>query len=95
MLIFATLLTQVQNKNAVASSEHLFGAVVAERFDRISELVLEYGYWDEAVKNLTVKADPDWLENNLGPYLYETLNVDEVYVLDEGNALVFCSIEGE
>ena len=62
--MFAVLLTQIQNKNAIKSSKNLFVAVLDERFYRISELVLEYGYWDEAVKNLTVKANPNWIENN-------------------------------
>ncbi len=92
--MFAVLLTQIQNKNAIKSSKNLFVAVLDERFYRISELVLEYGYWDEAVKNLTVKANPNWIENNFGSYLYETLGVAEAHVLNEKNKTVFSSVEG-
>lgn len=86
---------QIQNRNAIAHAEHLFEAVMSERFDRMSELVLEYGYWDEAVNNLIVNINPDWVENNFDPYLFETLNVSEAHVLDQNNDVVFSSIEGE
>lgn len=95
IVIFSILLMQIQNRNAIAHAEHLFEAVMSERFDRMSELVLEYGYWDEAVNNLIVNINPDWIENNFDPYLFETLNVSEAQVLDQNNDVVFSSIEGE
>jgi signal transduction histidine kinase len=95
VLIFSVLLTKIQNHNAVESSQSLFEAVIAERLERISDLVLEYGYWDEAVNHLIVERDLDWIASNMGAYLYETLGVTEALVFDGDHMSVFSSIEGE
>ncbi len=52
LVLGATYLMHAQNRTAIQSSQMLFSTVVESRLTRLSELVLEYGYWDEAVDNL-------------------------------------------
>lgn len=93
--LLAGLLTHLQNRTAIDSSEHLFGSVLENKLERLSELSLEYGYWDEAVDNLVVQFDPDWAVDTIGPYLYETLDITRVYVVDSDNSTLFGAVDGQ
>jgi signal transduction histidine kinase len=95
IMSLAGLVTYALNQNAVTSSEHLFSTALSAKQERLGELLLEYGYWDEAVENLADTFDAGWATENLGPYLYKTLGVSQVHVLDGADASVFSSVEGE
>lgn len=92
--LFAGLLTYLQNRGAIDTSEHLFRTVLENQQKRLSELVLEYGYWDEAVDNLIIQPDHDWTVSTFGPYLHETLGIDRVYVVDAGNITLVSTLAG-
>lgn len=95
ILLLAGLLTYAQNQNSIQSSEKLFGAVIEARFDRLGELLLEYGFWDEAVEHLVVGFDREWVESNLTGYIYDTLQVAGAHVVDGDNRTVFSIVEGD
>lgn len=95
IMSLAGLVTYALNQNAVTSSEHLFSTVLAAKQERLGELLLEYGYWDEAVENLVDGFDAGWAGDNLGIYLYETLGVSQVHVLDGADVPLFGAAKGE
>jgi len=90
----AGLLTHLQNSNAIQTSRHLFLTALENRLERMGELVLEYGFWDEAVTHLVTRYDPEWALSNFGSYSYETLGVFGVHVLDASNRPVMASVKG-
>lgn len=90
----SSLLAYTLNRNAVETSEHLFRTAIAERLMRLGDLALEYGYWDAAVENIVESHDPTWIRNNIDAYLYDTLGVTRVHVVNGANAPVLDFIEG-
>lgn len=96
LLLLAGLLTIAQDRDTIARSERLFETVLETRTNRVASLLLEYGYWDEAVEHIVYAFNPEWIANDFDPsYLQFTLGMDEVFVVDGANATVFCIVEGE
>jgi len=95
ILVLAGLLSVTLNRNAIQSSEQVFEAAVSNRLNRLSTLTQEYGYWDEAVANLVKGYDPSWIANTFDAYIFETLGVHGVYVVDAQNASVVSIVENE
>ncbi len=50
--------------------------------------------WDDAVENVRAR-DETWMDDNLGGWMQDYFGHDENYVLDQMNAPVFVSVEGE
>ena len=94
-VVFAAAFTHLQNLSSIQASEKLFRTVVSERYERLSELVLEYGYWDEAVEKLVYARDENWIKDNLGEYLKNTLKVSTAHVFDDRDNLTISSIDGK
>ena len=67
-VVFGAAFTHFQNLASIQASEKLFRTVLSERHERLSELVLEYGYWDEAIEKLVNTRDESWIEENFGIY---------------------------
>ncbi|WP_420411452.1 sensor domain-containing diguanylate cyclase [Roseibium sp.] len=86
LLIFAALLVNTLDRQSITSSERVFGSILAEKFDRLSEITLEYGFWDEAVTHLVDRLDMEWVDSNLVEYIYAELGVIGVHVLDGQNS---------
>nr|WP_286183138.1 diguanylate cyclase [Labrenzia sp. R4_1] len=62
------------------------GAILDERTDRLSELTLEYAYWDESIDRLVTQFDEDWIDTTFIEYIYSDLGIIGVHVLDGENA---------
>jgi len=93
ILALAGLLSVALNRNAIQSSEQVFESAMSNRINRLSTLTQEYGYWDEAVANLVKGYDPTWIDNTFDAYIFETLGVHAVYVVDGNNAPVVSIFE--
>ncbi len=89
------LATQGQDRNAINASVHLAHAAVAATERSLANLAYESAYWDQAVENLVTNIDPDWADENIGPYLNEAYGISSSHVLGTDNQLVYGSIEGE
>jgi diguanylate cyclase (GGDEF)-like protein len=86
LLIFAAFLVNALDRQAITSSERVMGSILGERLDRLSELTLEYAYWDEAADRLINKFDEDWIDTTFIEYIYSDLGIIGVHVLDGENA---------
>jgi signal transduction histidine kinase len=94
-VVFGAAFTHFQNRASIQASEKLFRAVLSERYERLSQLVLEYGYWDEAVDKLITIRDESWVEDNFGSYLKETLKISTAHILDDRNNSTISNINGK
>ncbi len=86
LLVFAGFLVNTLDRHAIQSSEQVFGAILDERTARLSELTLEYAFWDEAVEHLVYNLDIDWVETNFVDYIYSDLGILGLHLLDQNNA---------
>lgn len=95
LVLLAGLLTHLQNRNSVKASEHLFRTMLSDRAGGLSDLTVEYAYWDSAVENMTETVNLDWIADNFGSYLNETAGVDLIFVVDATNTTTYVSDQGE
>lgn len=95
LVALSVLLIHAQNQNSVEASEHLFETFMASQLEKLDNTTLEYGYWDSAVENMVDTVDTDWIHDNLGIYLSESLGIARVYVVDGDNRTTFASRGGE
>ncbi|XYK81881.1 MAG: diguanylate cyclase domain-containing protein [Labrenzia sp.] len=86
LLVFAAFLVNALDRQAITSSERVMGSILGERLDRLSELTLEYAYWDESVDRLVNGFDEDWIDTTFIEYIYSDLGIIGVHVLDGENA---------
>ena len=87
--------THNQNTKAIETSIHLAKAVVAANQRDLGIKSVDNGYWDQAVENLVTEFDPDWADDNVGAYLFESAGVSSSYVLDGSNRPVYSAVAGE
>ncbi|MBO6509669.1 MAG: hypothetical protein JJ979_14535, partial [Roseibium sp.] len=87
LMVFVTFLAYSLDRNSIEGSEQVFGSVVADRRDTLSNITLEYAYWDNAVENLVETLDLDWVENTFVDYINEDLKISGMHLVDgSGNA---------
>lgn len=56
---------------------------------RLADLSLEYGWWNEAVEMVVYRQDIDWAEEFIGQYLQERYGLEAVLSLNSGGELVY------
>ena len=86
---------QGQDRVATQASLHLGKSVIAERQRALGVIIIEYAYWDEAVNNLLKEFDPDWVDGNIGTYMYENFGMSMSFVIDAEDRPVYGMIDGE
>lgn len=53
------------------------------------DLLKDYTYWDESYKNIILKKDTRWIENNTGGFLLNNYDFDFSLGIKNGNKLVY------
>ncbi|HEX8900597.1 ATP-binding protein [Vitreimonas sp.] len=74
--------TQRQDRSFAEESAHVLGSVMDARAQALAKLTLDYAMWDEAYENVTLRFDPDWLDNN-----YYSAVADALIVFDVDGAV--------
>lgn len=95
LLIFVTLLARSLDRNAIQSSEQIFRSMLSDRIDRLEDITLEYGYWDDAVENLVGGVNRSWVDETLVGYIQAELQIDAVHVLDADGIPVLHVVDDE
>lgn len=49
----------------------------------------DYAKWDDAVRHITLRLDPDWLEDNVFAYLGRTQGYGHIFVLDGADRTIY------
>lgn len=94
VLALSFLIVFVQDRNAIRASVKIVGGNLQNRLGEMSLLVKEYGYWDQAVENIVRNFDAEWIDSQMGEYLFENADVDLIRVVDGQNRIVLQIREG-
>ncbi len=73
------------NEKSVAQIQRLLDL----EFDKLADLSLEYGWWNEAVEMVVYEKDLEWAESNVGGYLQDRYNIDTVLSIDRDGELAY------
>ncbi|PJK30753.1 ATP-binding protein [Minwuia thermotolerans] len=76
------LLIHLQDRNSRSVSESLVRGDIDRRMRELNQLLLDYGYWDQAVANIVHDFDPEWIDSEFGEYLHRQGGIDVVQVVD-------------
>ncbi|MBB6123335.1 bifunctional diguanylate cyclase/phosphodiesterase [Sphingobium subterraneum] len=61
------------------------------RVTEVAQMVVPQAIWDDAVKNLDNRFDPEWAKQNIGVFLHQTSGFESTFVLDANNHTVFAA----
>ncbi len=93
ILIFVA--TEGQDRNAIQRSEHVMRTVIKSVIREEERLVLETGFWDQAVENLVTDFDPAWAESNIANHIGYNYGISEIYVLAADDEPILTAVDGE
>lgn len=88
------LIVIVQDRNAIRASVKIVGGNLESRLAEMSVLVKENGYWNQAVENIVRNFDAEWIDSEMGEYLFKNADVDLIRVVDGRNRVVLQIREG-
>ena len=84
-----------QDRVAVEASIHLARSVLADVQRDLGRTLIDYSFWDEVAKNLVISPDLDWVDDNVGEYVHDELNIDTTFALDPAGRLIYGMIDGK
>jgi diguanylate cyclase (GGDEF)-like protein/PAS domain S-box-containing protein len=61
---------------------------------QVAITVKDYTHWDEAVRHLALKLDPDWADSNVGRYIYDNFGFEYSFLIDDAARTVYGQIDG-
>ena len=102
LLVFSVLVVaglvafslQVQDRVVMRESVHLVGSMLGDARERLSEKLLDYSYWNEAVRHLVHLRDAAWADAYVGEYLWMQYGIDNTFVLDPNNDVTYAAVNG-
>lgn len=81
----AWLAADAQDRQAVNAMRHTVRSVIDGNHRELGGWAADYAYWDDFVEHVVVESDPIWINDNVGLYAQENLDVDITLVLDGAN----------
>ncbi len=79
---------------AKAQEETVVANGIDQRFKEIEKLVIPNVVWDDAVRNLDNRFEPDWAHKNVGLFFYGSFQFSFAAVLDAGDKPIFGMFDG-
>ncbi|MBN9669519.1 diguanylate cyclase domain-containing protein [Roseibium aggregatum] len=95
LLAFATIVSQILDRQSIKSSVKVFKGVLEDRAVHLADITLDYGYWNETVDNLVSQLDMNWANENFVDYFQEDLHIEGIHVLDGSDKPKFQVIAGK
>jgi len=83
------------NEYSSFSSHHLFNSVYNKEISDLGALTRDYSFWLDAVQNLIIEPSSDFIESNLGEYLYDSFDVSRTIVVRPDASVILSILEGE
>ncbi len=83
------------DKIAVERQENLLALVVSQAQFTIAHDQESSTVWDDAVRNVKIPDNADWLNNNLGSWMITYFGHDGAYVLNPQNDAIFAFADGK
>ena len=88
------LTTRESDHLALDRQTRLVSHVLSEQFAKFAHDQESVTLWDDAIRRTTVDFDPEWIDLNLGVWLYDYFGHDRVYVLNAEDKPVYAMIDG-
>ncbi|GAB4358525.1 MAG: hypothetical protein Kow00114_10790 [Kiloniellaceae bacterium] len=82
------------NRRDALAQEDLVKSVVQLRKDGLRQLVIDYAWWDEAVKTLGVPLDERWAREELPAYLKTNFHIAAGWLIGPGGKTLFAFEDG-
>ena len=82
LLAFVSFLSYTLDRNSIRSSEQIFSAMFADRAEHLSDITLEYGYWNDSVENLIPDVNMSWVRETFVNYMQAELQIEGVHLID-------------
>jgi len=83
------------NDYSSSSSRHLFNSVYSKELSNLGTLTRDYSFWGDAVQSLILTQDPEFVEGNLGEYLYDTYTLSNVVVANTDATVILAFEKGQ
>lgn len=81
-MVFVSFLSYTLDRNSIDSSEKIFSAMFGDRTEHLSDITLEYGYWNDSVENLIPEVNMGWVRETFVDYMQAELQIEGVHVID-------------
>ncbi|MDF1794109.1 MAG: ATP-binding protein [Thalassobaculaceae bacterium] len=88
----AWVAADAQDRQADNAMRHTVSSVISGNRHELGGWASDYAYWDEFVEKAVVEPDPIWIDDNVGLYAQENLNVDVTLLVDGSNEPYVVSI---
>ena len=62
--------------------------------NEVAHMVVTQVVWDEAVRNLDNRFDPEWAKGNVGEFFYSVDGFERSFVLDDDNRPIYAADKG-
>jgi diguanylate cyclase (GGDEF)-like protein len=82
------------NYSAVERDNTLVANALNQNVARVLSEQKSIAYWDEAVVNIAINWNYDWIREEFGIYLTESYGQDEIFILNDKNEPVFTMKDG-
>ncbi len=86
---------QIQDEIEIGNSERLFAALISDQKQKFERFAFDNSYWDAALKNLVLKLNSDWANDNIGPYLIDLHDLSGSYVISTDNQTIYSSVSSK
>lgn len=88
------VLTGIQNGMEATRERSMAGAGVAAKVDFMRRLSMDYSVWDEAARRLVLQFDEEWIDEEIGNYLFEENGYEATYIIDATGHPLYAAIAG-
>jgi sensor domain CHASE-containing protein len=78
-----------------AQQSALLSTTLAKQLPRIVHDQGGVAIWDDAIENVKVRLDPDWLDANLGVWMHDFFGLDRAFVLTDQNEPAYAMVDGK
>src|ERR1700761_2998974 len=68
---------------------HLVGALLKARQNQVVTALSDYTTWIDLFNHLKGPPDPAWEVENLGPYLQQTFDIDDIFIVTRTGEVVY------
>ncbi len=84
-----------QDERARTMSQRIASSAMDARLDFLSKTIRDYAVWDDAYANIVVKPDPVWMDGNVGPFVFNSLNFERSFLLDDKARTLYAMQDGK
>jgi methyl-accepting chemotaxis protein len=79
------------NKLQIVQEQKLAEQAIVARSAKMADTLIGYSYWSEAFENAVLAMDPDWADDNFGPFIHDTYKYEYSFVISDDGTTKYAS----